>query len=240
MATRPVYADARKDKLASAEKRHRLGLAHFNFFMKDYCKQIGVTAVEAKDIPYTGIPVQEDQKAIFKFWGALIGSFFTYMMSYATHSCKPDGKRLSKGSADQYTSEVKNYFCEKFDVDPDIPVFNGQQWTILKRRLQGKFREHHRATNTRMVESIEGSTREDREYLATGCIWDGTVESAEFFHLLNASYHCSARGSEVSLVSPEDMTSVEVNEDLYEYEVLYLDLQRQKNGDLQRIAIHPH
>lgn len=124
-------------------------------------------------------------------------------------------------------------------MELDVPVFNGQQWSMLKRHPQGRFREHHRATNTRMVESIEGTTREDRECLATGCIWDGTVESAEFFHLLNASYHCSARGNEVSLISPEDMTSVEANEDLCECEVLCLDLQRQKDGDLQRTAIHP-
>ena len=61
--------------------------------------------------------------------------------------------------------------------------------------------------------------------MATGCIWQGTAETAEFWHILNASFHLSGRGSEVSLVKPEGLSSVEVNEDVYQYEVLGQDVQ---------------
>ena len=79
-----------------------------------------------------------------------------------------------------------------------------------------------------MVEGFESSTREDHEAMAIGNILDGSAESAEFWHLLNTSYHCSGRASEVSLVSPEDHTVVKVNEDIYQCQVLNLDLQWQK------------
>jgi hypothetical protein len=76
--------------------------------------------------------------------------------------------------------------------------------------------------------------------MATGCIWDGTAETAEFWHLLNTSYHCSSWCSEVSFVKPEDIRAVEVNECIHRYDILQSDVQRQKDGPLQSIAIYPH
>ena len=107
-------------------------------------------------------------------------------------------------------------------------------------KLRGKYREQNRASGKPTVEGNESSTREDREWLATGCIWDGTVETAEFWHLLNTTYHCSGRGSEVSLCKPEDIRAVEVDEGIHQYHILQAEVQRQKEGPLQTIAIYPH
>ncbi|KAG7370823.1 hypothetical protein IV203_019393 [Nitzschia inconspicua] len=65
--------------------------------------------------------------------------------------------------------------------------------------------------------------------MAIGCIWDGTKETAELTHFLNATFHCSARGSEVSLPKVTDLHVAEVNEDVYQYKILRLDIQRQKS-----------
>ena len=70
--------------------------------------------------------------------------------------------------------------------------------------------------------------------------WIGTAETAEFWHLLNTSYHRSGRGNEVSLVAPDGLTCPEVNEDVYQYRVLAIDIQRQKNGPFQLLPIYPH
>ena len=157
--TTVIYTDARDDKLASAEKKERLALNHFDHFLKDYCPQIRIDVVEAKDIAYHGIPRQEDKKAVFEWRGKLIGAFITYMGTHATRGHNPGSKRLSKGSADHYTSSsVKNYLEDRFRNEPPIPVLQDQQWSKLKERLRGKYREQHRASNTRMVESIESST----------------------------------------------------------------------------------
>lgn len=75
--------------------------------------------------------------------------------------------------------------------------------------------------------------------LRLACIWDGTTTHAEFWHLLNACCHCSGRTSEVSLISLEDHSSVEISEDAHGCITLQLEIQRRKDGDLQDLAIHP-
>ena len=51
-------------------------------------------------------------------------------------------KCLSKGSADQYTaSSVKTYLKDRFRNNPPIPVFQKSQWSKLKEKLSGKYRE---------------------------------------------------------------------------------------------------
>jgi hypothetical protein len=91
-----------------------------------------------------------------------------------------------------------------------------------------------------MTQEKTSSTREVREAMATGCIWLGTADSAKFWHLLNTSYHCSGHGSEVSLVTTDGLSSVEVNKDAYQYQVLQIDIQSQKDGLVQSIPIYPH
>lgn len=44
----------------------------------------------------------------------------------------------------------------------------------------------------------------------------------------------------MSLVTPEGMRAVEVNEDVFQYQILQVEVQRQKDGPLQRTAVCPH
>lgn len=182
-------------------------------------------------MPYHGIPEKTSPKAVAELWGKMIGSFFTYMGTDARHQCNPKGTRLAVGSAAQYCSSVRTFFTDKFRNDPIIPVFQVEQWKKLKSNLRGKYREENRASGKPSVTGKASSTREDRELMATGCIWLGTVETAEFCHLCNATYHCSSRGSEVALMQSSGLKSVEVNEDIYQYPILSLDVIRQKKVD---------
>jgi hypothetical protein len=234
------YGDARDDLLASSSNKQSNALGHFNYFLKTYCVQIGIDIISASVVPYHGIPCQSTPKTIFEFWDKMIGAFFTYMGTSAMCSCNPKGRRLAFLSAQQYCSSVKVFFINKFRNETPIPVFQTDQWKKLNLNLRGKYREGCRASGKRMTEGKISSTREDREAMATGYIWLGTAESAEFWHLLNTSYHCSGRGSEVSLITPEGTTVVEVNEDVYQYSILQTDVQRQKNGPLQSLPIYPH
>lgn len=242
MATAPstFYADAHDENLGKKNEKEKLALNHFNFFLKTYCVQIGIKLVEAAAIPFHGLPRQKSNKKIFAWWSSLIGCFITYMGTNAKIKCDPKANRLAFGSADQYCSSVKVYFENKFRNEASIPVFQPDSWKKLKAKLRGMYREGNRASGKRMVQGKESSTREDREAMATGCIWHGTAETAEYWHLLNTSYHCSGRGSEVSLVTPEGTSVVEVNEDVYQYHVLQTNIQRQKDGPFQSIPIYPH
>ena len=89
------YRDARDGLLTSAADKQRKALNHFTYFLKGYCVQIGIDVVEAKDIPYCGIPRKGSNKAIFEFWDALMGAFITYMGSHARSGCNPKGQRIS-------------------------------------------------------------------------------------------------------------------------------------------------
>lgn len=75
--------------------------------------------------------------------------------------------------------------------------------------------------------------------MATGCLWDGTAETAEFLHLFNATFHCSARGSEVSLAKVRDLAVAEVNEDVCQCQTLQLDTQRQARPPFSVSVIRP-
>jgi hypothetical protein len=240
MSTTIFYGDARDDPLASSADKQSNALAHFNFFLKTYCVQIGINIVEAAVVPYHGIPLQSSQKATFEFWDKMIGAFFSYMGTSAMCFLNPKGRRLAYQSATQYCSSVKVFFTNKFRNETPIPVFQPEQWKKLRDNLRGKYREGSRASGKPMTEGKASSTHEDREAMATGCIWLGTAESAEFWHLLNTSYHCSGRGSEVSLVTPDGTTIFEVNEDVYRYSILQTDVQRQKDGPFQSVKIYPH
>jgi hypothetical protein len=77
--------------------------------------------------------------------------------------------------------------------------------------------------------------------MATACIWMGSPEFAEFWHLCNASYHCVGRGSKTSLViKANGIIPHERNEMVYRYDVLAVELQRQKSGKFQTLPIYPH
>ncbi|CAB9503235.1 expressed unknown protein [Seminavis robusta] len=242
MSSLIAFADAQDELLAKSANKQQNALNHFDHFLKTYCVQISVPLATAASIPYEGLKGEEPRspKSINEFWGKMIGAFFTYMGTEARIYCSPKGRRLAYQSATQYCSSVKLYFISRFRYDPPISVFSIDQWKRLREKLRSLYREGCRASGKRMTEGKASSTRDDREAMATGCIWLGTAEAAEFWHLLNTSYHCSGRGSEVALVRTESLSCVEVNESVYQYRVLQLDIQRDKCGPFQSLPIYPH
>jgi hypothetical protein len=135
---------------------------------------------------------------------------------------------------------VKNFFTEtKFRNDPAIPVFQKAPFKKLTDKLTGMFRESNRAVGKVETEDVS-STRRDREAIATACLWMNSPEFAEFWHLSNSSYHCCGRGSETSLIKADGVVSLEINEMVYRYDILAVQLQRQKNGPFQTLPIYPH
>lgn len=57
-------------------------------------------------------------------------------MSHAVHGRKAVAQRISKGSVEQCSGEVRKCFCdEKFQLDPPIPVFHGCQWDNLIKKF---------------------------------------------------------------------------------------------------------
>ena len=113
------------------------------------------------------------------------------MGAEARIKCDPSGNCLAHQSATQCCSSVKVFFTSGFRHETPIPVFQADEWKKLREKLRGLHREGSRASGERMAEGEAASTREDHEAMATGCVWLGTAEAAEFWHLLNTSRHCS-------------------------------------------------
>jgi len=229
------YHDAREGLLSSAANKRKKALKHFNHFLQKRCKQIGVDVVEADDIPYHGLlPLaEESDDAAIDFWDKLWGAFIFYMGTEAKARCKSTGARMGQAAAEGHCSSVKVHLENKFRTKPELPVFRDKQWKKLREKLKAYFPK-------RSTQGAAPSTRQDREALATACIWLGTPEFTEFWLLLHATYHCFGRGSETSLMKPEDTKTADVNESLHSYNVLAVQLQRQKDGILQTLPIYPH
>ncbi|CAB9513877.1 expressed unknown protein [Seminavis robusta] len=215
----------------SSADRQKKAFNYFNRFLQGYCPQIGIDViVDGTTIPYRGIPRKSSNKAIAEFWDKLFGNFI-YFMGNKT--------KLAASTSEQYCSGVKTYFVDKFRTETPIPTFQQGLWKQLLQKLRAFYRESNRATGKRTEEKAT-STRRDREALATACIWLKTPQYAEFWHLLNASYHCCGRGSEVSLIKARDTQTTDVNELTYNYEVITTYCQRQKDNEPQNLPIYPH
>lgn len=153
-----VLADARDDLNASSANKERYALNHFNCFLEIYCNQIGIDVATADKIPYRGTPKKSSDKAVLEFWDLMIGAFITYMGNHATVGCDPTADRLKRGSAAQYCSAVKGFFTNKFRNEPDITVFQDNQWKKLMTKLKGKYREANRVSGKPAVQGNESST----------------------------------------------------------------------------------
>ena len=169
---------------------------HFLHFLKGHCVQTGIDIVEANAIPCRGIPRKSSNKKLFEFWDLSFGAFVAHMGDHARCECNPEKPRIEHiecGMASQHCSSVRGFFNNKFRREQPIPVIHDdKQWSELMTKLRGKHRESNRASGEPAVEGTESSTREDRKWLAAGCLWDGAAETAEFPYLLNTSCHCSA------------------------------------------------
>ena len=213
--------DVAEERLASATSKQRNALNHFQHFLDDYLPQIGEDVVEAEDIPYKGLslPRRASSKDTNEFWSKMMGCFVDYLCS-ANWFNNPN-KKLEFLSADGFFSSVKEYFTTKFRHENPIPVFSNPEWGKLCAKLKGKFRESNTGKPRKKKPS---SAREDREALAKACFWLGTATASEFLHLLNSTFHCSGRGSKVSLLTATGASIVEVTESVYRCQVLQVEL----------------
>ena len=240
----PFYCHATKNPRPSAKSKLNKALNYLNRFLEDYCKhQLKIDVVTADKIPYEGIPPRTKQPEIQKFWDDLINCFITYIGEHASYKRKADSEAIiiSKQTAEGYTSSVKSFFTDKFQFHtPRLSIFEQPHWSKALRALRALKKEHNRKIGKSESTEEVSSTRVDREALAKACIWKGTSEFAEYWHLLNTTYHCCGRGSEVSLIKSEAVTPYEVHESTYRYTTIAASFQRVKEGPFQTLPLYPY
>jgi hypothetical protein len=97
-----------------------------------------------------------------------------------------------------------------------------------------------RQTGKRVVNPRVASSREDRATMANGCFWLASTETAEFLCLNVWTYHPLGRGREVSFLKADDIGSADTNDQEIEYELLGVNIQRDKTGLVQDLNLYPH
>ncbi len=171
----------------------------------------------------------------------MVGCPFNYFAKQARQRCDESKDRVAHNTATGYCSSIKSHFENKFRKQVHgIPIFKAECWKKLRVHLLSSYEEQIRQTGESLVNPHEASSKEDREAIATGCIWLGTPEAAEFHHLNVTMAQYVGRGSEVSLDCRSRLTTTHVNELHCSYDVLQTKLKRQKFGKESDIAICPH
>jgi hypothetical protein len=235
------YVDIRLDNLASSDTKTSNTLKHLDIFLVSYCKKIKAPYINGCDLTYYGVKTSGTIIDANMWWDDMIGSFFSYLHKDAYKYGDPEKGRVSYETATGYASSVKVYFTNKFrHIGPEFNVFGTTKWRVLRNKLLSQFKESTKCTGKALVNGHESSEDSDRNAIAIGCYWLGTVEAAEFLHLNNTMMQCSGRGTEVSLLKKTSIKASDVNELCYSYKIIKIDLTRQKDGPRQSISIFPH
>jgi hypothetical protein len=114
----------------------------------------------------------------------------------------------------------------------------------LHNKLHWQLKEETKGTGKALVNGHEASEDSDRDAIAIGCYWLGTVEAAELIHLNNIMMQCSGRGTEVSLLTKDCIKALDVNESHQSYKIYLKDrphlTDKGRPHSNQSISIYPH
>jgi hypothetical protein len=236
-----AYCDIRLNHLASSDSKISNALKHLDIFLTTYCKKIKAPYIQSRHLTYYGIKTCGTFEEANTWWDDMIGSFFSYLYKDAYKYGDPDKGRVSYKTATGYASSVKVFYTTQFrNSGPEFNVFGTTKWRELRNKLLSQFKEETKSTGKALVNGHEASEDSDRNAIAIGCYWLGTVEAAEFLHLNNTMMQCSGRGTEVSLLTKYSIKASDVNELCYSYKILKIDLTCQKDGPRQSISVFPH
>jgi hypothetical protein len=234
--------DIRSVHLASCDSKLWNALKHLDFFLAGYLEKIKSPIINSRHLTYYGgVKTSGTSEEANEWWDNMIGNLFSYLYKDAYKYGDPDKDRISYETATGYASSIKVFYTNKFRTcGPELNVFGPTKWRELRNKLLAQFKEENKSTGKTLVNGHEASEDTDRNAIAIGCYWLGTPEAAEFLHLNNTMMQCSGRGTEVSLLTKDGIKASDVNELCYSYQILKVDLARQKDGPRQSISTYPH
>jgi hypothetical protein len=158
-------------------------LKHFDTFLIGYQKQIGTDNypfISGCHLPYYGIKTTGTFEEANKWWDSMIRNFSNYLGTTAYKYGDQDRGRISYKTATGYASSIKAYYIDKFRTcGPELNVFGPTKWRQLRNKLLAQFKEDTKTSGKALVNSHTASEDTDRNAIAIGCYWLGTVKSAD-------------------------------------------------------------
>ncbi len=236
-----------------ASNKTPAAIKQFNFFLVDYCnrKNFPIKVNSIDHIPYEGLEGvvafnRDGEDYIQMFWSDLIGAFFNYLAFDAYKFLNKSKGLLSYDSATSYASAVKKHLERvRFRHKPELRVLAESQWRELRNCLLSKHANRARKNGKKLTNPKIGSTSDDRKAMAKACFWLATAEAAEFHALNIVSFHLIGRGREVSVLTPDDLSPVQVDEEIEDHYAISVCLQRDKGkgstpDSPQELTLYPH
>jgi hypothetical protein len=219
----PYNHIADSSKRNSKHGKENNSVKHFAYYLKNHREFKPPTDLDYEDITHD-----------------LMGGFMHYLANDAHQYCNPEKELLMFNSTLGYASAAKGYIINKFR-DQDVPAcLKPEHWSKLLFQMTSTFYERARRSGDPLVNPHEASTPEDREALATMCVWKGDASGAEFFFLNTAMMQCVGRGSEVAASRKKDLSAPQQTEPTINYEIINHYLQHHKNNKDQDLSIFPH
>ena len=168
---------------------------------------------------------------------------FQHYLAHKAHKFKQSHRPLiSHNAASNYLSDVKMWILRQNThiTSGDIPILDPARWKSSRQNMLCHIVVRCRNDGSRVSNGHLPATQQDRKAMALACVWLGTKEGAEFFHLNTSTYHFAGRGSECSLVLKKDTTTRPVSEGNKEYDNLHVFLKRHKTHKEQDMSIFAH
>ena len=215
----------------------KASLQHLSVFIRKYhsipeFNHLGLSpGMDTSAIPFNVINDEE-----------FVGRWATFLAEEAKHL---DGSNhlLSLSSASGYASTFASYYINHHRNESEIPrPLKKELWCKKMSKITEKKTDYHNETKTKIKGQKETATTEDRQNLNKVLIWNGTSDSADFLHLCNTCQSVAGRGSDVGALEKKDISVISRSDpnDLSQYEVIGLDVNRIKTSNQKIHQIFPH
>ena len=131
----------------------------------------------------------------------MMETFATYLTKYAIQQGNMKSKKLLLGgsSAYGYYSCFRNMLIDSFKTE-DIPYLKSNHHKTLLRKIVAVKTDYCRKHKKQFSQKTEPATEKEIEAFKTSCFWDGSLDCAEYVHLLTQMITNCGRGSEVSFI----------------------------------------
>ena len=167
--------------------------------------------------------------------------FSNYLVNFAYLYGKERLGVISCASACAYLSSTRMSLIKQLCKDKILPpCFQEKKWETFHKSVVSTHVERCKQNGTRLVRHKAMATDEDLGGLGCLCLWDGSAEAAEFWHVITAGTHESGRITEVSYTKKENLSLISCNEHGAPFKVIGSGLDRHKTGTSGEHHIFPH
>lgn len=167
------------------------------------------------------------------------GPLYVTNIYFAFSNTEKD-KILKHASVLSYASTFAEFYINKYREHRIPRPLQKETWVKKLAQLTKLKSNYHHKHKTKMKDSKETATDDDRRNLAIVCMLEGNPHGAEVFHVINSAVSLAGRGSDIADSSLENISCSTRKEGLMVYDILVQDLTRFKTSTTHDMQLFPH